>query len=583
MNNRKNYFKAAVDAFDGLVYICSPENKIEFVNQKAINKVGRDVTGEFCFAALYGRDDICPWCREQEIFQGKVGRWEFEDQKTGRWYSYMASPIYHSNGTISKLTLCTDITDTKAAENEVIESKRRLQTLMNNLPGMVYRCRIDQQLTMEFASDGSYKLLGYKPSELIGKSVNTYKKLVNPQDRERLIRCVNTALNEKRSYSFIYRVTKASGEIIWVWEQGEGVFTKAGKLEALEGFITDITQQKKAELDLRKENIKLKSLTKDRYKFGDIIGKSPEMQKIYELILKAASSDVNVIIFGESGTGKELVARSIHRLSDRKEGAFVTVNCGAINKNLIESEFFGYKKGAFTGANTDHLGFLDKSDGGTLFLDELGEMSQSMQVLLLRAIEQKEYIPVGGNETRVSNFRIIAATHRNLSNALKMNTMREDFFYRIHVLAIHLPPLRNRKEDLPLLIDRFIETYPGKKMKKKRIPADVWEAFQHYDWPGNIRELQNAVHRYIALGQHELVGEKSIVRQNVSNGLSELDDLKEISISGLNETIAQLEKRVIRCALEKHQWSRYKTAEFLKIDRKTLYRKIRVYGLASGK
>ena len=478
------------------------------------------------------------------------------------------------------LGLIVDITNQKKIENACTESERKLSTLMNNLPGMAYRCKADKQLSMEFASKGSYKLLGCHPSDLVGKTENAYRKLVNPSDREDLIECVNTALSEKRSFSFIYKVRKVTGEIIWVWEQGEGVFSSKGELIALEGFITDITQQKKAELDLRKENIKLKSLTKDRYKFGEIVGKSPEMQKIYDLIVKAASSDVNVIIFGESGTGKELVARSIYQLSDRKDQPFVTVNCGAINENIMESEFFGHKKGAFTGAATDRRGYLDKSNGGTLFLDELGEMSKSMQVLLLRAIELKEFTPMGGGKTKASDFRIIAATHRNLSEMIKAKRMREDFYYRINVFAIHLPPLRRRKEDIPLLIDHFIKSYPGKSLKIKRISPAAMEAFQQYDWPGNVRELQNAVHRYIALGKIDLFGEQYNLKQNVNNGFNELYDINAVSISGLRNTIATLEKKVIRHALEKHRWNRGETSVFLNIDRKTLYRKIKEHDLA---
>jgi PAS domain S-box-containing protein len=583
-DKKKIFFEAAVNAFSGSVYICSSENVIEYANEKALDEIGRDVTGEYCYSALYGHEGICPWCKGQGVLKGKIVRCEFENPQTGQWFHYEASPIFHSDGTVSKLILSSDITKTKLAEKELKESKRRLQTLMANLPGMVFRCKADTERTMEFASKGSYKLMGYHPSDLIGKGVNAYKNGVDPRDRESLLRCVDTALNEKRSYSFIYRVKKVSGETIWVWEQGEGVFSSEGELVALEGFITDITQHKKAELDLRKENIKLNFLSNDRYKFGNIVGKSPEMQKVYELIMKAASNDVNVIISGESGTGKELVAQSIHRLSDRKTNPFVTVNSGAINENLMESEFFGYKKNSFTGAVADCPGYLDQANGGTLFLDELGEMSKSMQVLLLRAIELKEYTPVGGNESKKSDFRIIAATHRNLKKSVKNKKMREDFYYRIHILSIHLPPLRKRKEDISLLIDHFIEKYPaGKKLKKPKISADVRETFQRYNWPGNVRELQNAVQRYLALGQMDFDNKNINEKPDISKKLTDLNNGHVASIEGLNETMIQLEKKVIRQVLEHYCWNRGKTAQFLKIDRKTLYRKIKAYDLVADK
>ena len=580
MKKRRKYYKAVVEAFDGQTYVCSPQNVIEYVNQRAIDELGKDIIGEYCFKAIYDLDEICPWCEEQDVFKGKTIRWENKRLKDGRWYHCMSSPVYHADGSISKLTLVSDITEKKLIEEALEESERRLNTLMGNLPGMAYRCKADEAMTMEFASDGCYKLLGYHPSDLVGKgggSSTPYKKLILPQERESLLEGVRTALAEKRSYSFIYRVKKASGEKIWVWEQGEGIFSEKGELIALEGFITNVTDHKKAELDLRKENIKLKKLSRDRYRFGSIVGKSSQMQMVYELIIKASSNNVNVVVSGESGTGKELVAKSIHRLSDRKDKSFVTVNCGAINENLVESEFFGYKKGAFTGAVSDSIGYLKKADQGTLFLDELGETSKNMQIKLLRAIESKEFTPVGGNEIKHSNFRIISATNSNLSEALKNKKMREDFYYRIHILPIHLPPLRERKEDIPFLIDHFIDIYPNKNFEKPDIPADIRAAFQKYDWPGNVRQLQNAVYRYIALGQVE-IGNADIKMERELHEIS--DSADKILGAGLNDVMTQLEKKIIEKILLKFRWNRGKTARYLNIDRKTLYRKIKNLGLA---
>lgn len=577
---RKNYFKAIVGAFDGHVYVCSSQNIIEYVNQKVIDEMGRDITGQHCFKALYGLEKICSWCREQDVFEGKTVRWEFESPETGQWYYFMASPVFHSDGSVSKLTLCADITENKMLEKALTESTRRLETLMGNLPGMVYRCKADETNSMEFASKGCYKLLGYKASELIGEGATAYQHLVHPLERKNLLRSLNAALDEKRSYSFIYRVKTATGEIIWVWEQGVGVFSNSGKLIALEGFITNVTEHKKAELDLRNENIKLKKYFKDRYKFGNIVGKSHLMQTVYELILQSSANDANVIIYGESGTGKELVARSIHNLSDRKENSFVAVNCGAINENLIESEFFGYKKGAFTGAASDTLGFFDKSNGGSLFLDELGEMSMNMQVKLLRAIEAQEYTPVGGNSVKTSDFRIIAATNQNLTKLIKNKKMREDFYYRIHILPIFLPPLRERKEDIPLLIDHFIDIYPWKGSKKVNIPNNIREAFQRYDWPGNVRELQNAVSRYITLGKIDFTTEKIKTETNsYENFYNDISSTEK----GLDKVMAQIEKKVILKILEKYQWNRGKTAKHLNIDPKTLYRKIKSLNMITHK
>ena len=229
----------------------------------------------------------------------------------------------------------------------------------------------------------------------------------------------------------------------------EGAFTPR-RLEVIKHLSSQIAislenarlhkNLKKSESSLREEKVRLKANIKERYRFGKIIGKSPVMQEIYELILKAAVSDVGVIVYGESGTGKELVAEAIHEMSDRKEKPFVAVNAGAVPETLLESEFFGYKKGAFTGANANKRGLLQSADKGTLFLDELGEIGLNLQAKLLRAIEGGGFTPVGGLEAETSDFRIIAATNKDLKQQVKKGLIREDFFYRIHIILIHLPP-----------------------------------------------------------------------------------------------------------------------------------------------
>jgi len=245
------------------------------------------------------------------------------------------------------------------------------------------------------------------------------------------------------------------------WLEGEHIFVQLKGKSAVLSTFRDCTERVRRETEmkeeaesLRQENIHLRSSMKERYRFRDIIGKSRVMQEVYELILKAANSDASVSIFGESGTGKELVARAIHDLSGRNQKEFVTVNCGAIPENLLESEFFGHRKGSFTGAFSNKLGYLDIADQGTLFLDEVGELTLSMQVKLLRAIDGGDYYPVGVSRPKISNFRIIAATNRNLSRLVTEGSMREDFFYRIHVISITIPPLRERREDIPTLVVR---------------------------------------------------------------------------------------------------------------------------------
>ncbi len=569
-----SYFEAIVEAFDGLVYVCSPDNRIEFVNSQVVARQGRDMIGKPCHKALYGRDEVCPWCAEQSVFGGKAIRWEFMNPNDGRWYYNMAKPIVNADGSVSKLTLCVDITEKKRAENALVESERRLRTLMNNLPGIVYRCRADEMFTMAFASRGSKRLLGFEPHELLDSGPNAYHRIVHPDDRSNMIDLIRKSVSEKRPFSFIYRIRTAKGEEKWVYEQGEGVFDGDGRLVALEGFICDVTAYKEVELDLRKENMRLRSSMSERYRFGDIIGKSAGMQQVYDLILKAAGSDASVIISGESGSGKELAARAIHRLSDRREKAFVPVNCGAIPKDLMEREFFGHLKGAFTGAHTDKSGLLDAADGGTLFLDEIGEISPDMQVKLLRVLDGAGYTPLGGGTVQKSDFRVIAATNRDLVGLVKQGRMREDFFYRIRILPITIPPLRKRREDIPLLIDHFLSAQAGAGAAPAHVSAGVRETMENYPWPGNVRELQNALHTYLTLGELDLTG-------RIATGGAEAERPSEEPArpEGFRDRVKAFEKQILMNALERHRWHRGKTAAALHLNYKTLQRKMKAYGI----
>ena len=329
---------------------------------------------------------------------------------------------------------------------------------------------------------------------------------------------------------------------------------------------------------LHKENILLRSNIKERYRFGKIIGKSPVMQEIYELILQAAASDVGVIVYGESGTGKELVAEAIHEMSDRKEKPFVPVNLGAVPEHLLESEFFGYKKGAFTGANADKLGLFHLADKGTLFLDELGEIGPNLQAKLLRAIEGGEFTPVGGLEAETSDFRIIAATIKDLKQQVKKGLMRKDFLYRIHIIPIHLPPLRERKEDIPLLVENFLKSTEHLK-KSPPITPGFLEALQAYDWPGNVRELQNTLHRYVTLGKVDFLGKrmKSIISETSNFG----DSINHRKIA-LDQAVADYEKATILNALKNSQGHMVKTAAALGISRATLFNKMKKYGIRTS-
>jgi PAS domain S-box-containing protein len=330
--------------------------------------------------------------------------------------------------------------------------------------------------------------------------------------------------------------------------------------------ITEIKEQqmaaqRRAEL-LKNENIVLRSSLKERYRLGDIIGRSPVMQEVYELILKAAATDASVAILGESGTGKELVAHAIHDHSSRKNKRFLAVNCGAIQESLFEREFFGHRKGAFSSAHADSPGYLDMADGGTLFLDEVGELTVNMQAKLLRALEGAGYRPVGGTETVFADFRLISASNTPLSDKVGNGQMRTDFFYRIQVILIQLPPLRHRKQDIPLLAEHFL-----RKMQPAsgaaRVPGRIMDILIEYEWPGNVRELRNVLQRYLTLGHLEFLSPDPEFKTT-----SMTDEFK------LREAVQQLEKSLISKALSRTGGNRTQAAALLGVSRRALFRKM---------
>jgi two-component system response regulator PilR (NtrC family) len=269
--------------------------------------------------------------------------------------------------------------------------------------------------------------------------------------------------------------------------------------------------------ELADENVYLRRELEQKYTFNNIIGKSPKMQAIFALIERIARTTSTVLIHGESGTGKELIARAIHFASPRAARRFMSLNCGAMPENLLESELFGHERGAFTGAVREKKGLFQEADRGTLFLDEIGEMTPAMQVKLLRALQEKVVRKVGGNAEEPVDVRVIAATNQDLDSRLASGEFREDLYYRINVLPIHLPPLRQRREDIPLLVDFFLQKYCGQmELAPRQISVDAMKLLESYDWPGNVRELENIVERALALSQ----GSRDSVELRPNGGVS---------------------------------------------------------------
>jgi len=337
-------------------------------------------------------------------------------------------------------------------------------------------------------------------------------------------------------------------------------------------------------LDMRRvrtENLLLKKQLKKSSDLKTIIGKSEEIEKVFNLVDKVADTDSTILIGGESGTGKELIARAIHFRSHRSNNPFVSINCGALPENLLESELFGHVKGSFTGAIRDKEGLFKVAQGGTFFLDEVGETSPTIQVKLLRVLQEREIIPVGGTNPIKVDVRLIAATNADLEKAVNQERFRADLYYRLNVIPIHLPPLRRRKDDIPLLVTHFLDKFNEglQPEAQKSISRESMEVLINYGWPGNVRELENVIERAVILEDSSEIQVESIpdkLRLRDSNPQRLITDRAQV-------TLEELEKEYLIKVLEDTNWQKKRASSILGINASTLYRKIQRYGLEAGR
>ncbi|NIO05144.1 MAG: response regulator [Proteobacteria bacterium] len=353
--------------------------------------------------------------------------------------------------------------------------------------------------------------------------------------------------------------------------------TKPFKIEEIKMTIQKALEKK----SLEAENTLLRQAVEERYRWGNIIGKSDKMREVFELIEKVSPTKTNVLLSGESGTGKELVAKAVHYNSPRKNKPFIVLNCGAIPENLLESELFGHMRGAFTGAIANKRGLFEAADGGTIFLDEIGELPLPMQVKLLRVIQDREFTRVGGTDSIRVDVRIISATNKDIEEAVRKGEFREDLFYRLNVIQLKLPNLRERKEDIPLLAQHFLKVFSGELGKNiRQISPGGMKLLMKYDYPGNVRELQNMIERAVALE-----GSNVLTAQNLSSYVDEQHDLTRSEINleipkegiDLEKAVENLEKTLILKALEKTRGVKKRAAELLHINFRSMRYRLEKY------
>ena len=385
-------------------------------------------------------------------------------------------------------------------------------------------------------------------------------------------------IKERTPETVVLMVTAFSStdEAVEAMKQGAyDYITKPFKNEEIRLIVKNALERR----ELRQENLALKEELGKRFSFEGLIGKSKAMQDVFTMVRKVAASPVKVLVSGESGTGKELVARAIHYNSDRSDGAFVPINCGAIPENLIESELFGHEKGAFTGAIKQKPGLFEIAENGTIFLDEIGELPPLMQVKLLRVLQENEFRRVGGTKDLQANVRVLAATNRHLEEAVAEGSFREDLYYRFNVIRIDLPPLRQRREDIPVMIDFFWERFTGQKSVK--VAEDAMRRLIDYQWPGNVRELENVIERATVLGRDKEITLDSLppnLVTGMSTSVTPLTDIPETGMD-LDAYLGEIEKEILLKALAKTDGVRKSAAGLLGITFRSIRYRLSKYGL----
>jgi two-component system, NtrC family, response regulator AtoC len=385
-----------------------------------------------------------------------------------------------------------------------------------------------------------------------------------------------------------FRDTNPHAEVIVISGQGNipraveavkaGAFTFLQKPIDADGILA-MLEKAFERTDLQAENLQLKQKLEDRFKLANIIGRSRRMQDLFELVESVAASEANILIQGENGTGKELIANAIHYNSKRSKGPFIKINCAAIPKDLIESELFGYKKGAFTGAMTDKEGLFEMAEGGSLLLDEIGEMPPYLQTKLLRVLQEREYRPIGSDRIVHVDFRLICATNIDLETGLREGKLREDLYFRINTITLKVPPLRERTEDIPLLCDYFLEKFRQRYQKNvKTIAPAAYHLLIRNRWPGNVRELENAIERGVLVAK----GSEVTVADLPESIREESSPSAEFVIPA-HRTLAEIERMAIVQTLQRTNWNKQEAAAILGLYRPTLYSKMKKHEIKDMK
>ncbi len=461
-----------------------------------------------------------------------------------RWFLIRFEPFRDESGKIAMwYGVSTDIEDLKQTEEKLREDERELRQITDAIPQAIV---VQDPFGLPiYANRATLDYTGLTADDVIAP--NFRERIFHPEDVERFRNERKAALARGLPFEFEHRALGKDGQYRWFLIQYNPFRNERGQVTRWYATGTDIDDRVRAEERTRNENAALREQIDRDSMFEDIVGSSEALRKLLRQVTKVAASDSTVLILGETGTGKELIARAIHKRSRRADRAFIGVNCAAIPASLIASELFGHEKGAFTGATQRRIGRFESANGGTLFLDEVGDLPPEMQIALLRVLQEREIERVGGNKSIVVDVRVLAATHRDLNTLVAEGKFRQDLLYRVNVVPIEMPPLRERAADIPLLVEYFMDRFGKRAGKKfKAIEKKSLKVFETYDWPGNVRELQNVIERAVILSEGDtLAVDETWLKQEVPR--------KPIRTRTLTGALVGHEKEMIEAALAESQ------------------------------
>jgi formate hydrogenlyase transcriptional activator len=584
----ENPLRTIIDTIPALVWCFRPDGTVNYFNQRWHEYTGISREQAFGFGdsssgadvavAILHPDDapgiLDTWTRE--ILPGSKGG-EFEVRMRRhdgeyRWFMVRFEPLLDDTGRVIQwYAINTDIEDFKRAQAALRQDEQELRRILDAIPQNIVVLSPDG--TAVSANRTTLEYTGLTMDEV--RAPDFRARVFHPEDVTRLREERGRALARGLPFENEQRARRKDGQYRWFLVQYNPLRDDQGNVLRWYATGTDIDDRKRGELRLESENLVLREDIDASSMFEEIVGSSEALKRVLAEVSRVAPVDSTVLISGETGTGKELVARAIHKRSGRADRAFIRVNCAAIPPSLIASELFGHEKGAFTGATQRRLGRFEAADGGTIFLDEVGDLPAETQVTLLRVLQEREFERIGGTATIGVDVRVLAATNCDLKAAVARGTFREDLYYRLNVVPIRLPPLRERLDDLPLLVDYLVQRYAAKAGKRfSRVTRPTLDLFRSYSWPGNVRELQNVIERAVVLSD----GETFLVDESWLTG----DFQRPRSVSAPLSTVADRERELIEAALAQSGGriaGPSGAAAKLGIPRQTLDSKIKVFGI----